>query len=119
MLKRSVKRLLLGLGGAAVIAGAGAAVTAGNDDINDFRGSRRAKNVILFIGDGMGVSTITATRVYSVGVAGELVMDQFPYTALSRTYSADSITPDSAPTMTAMMTGHNANAGVLGIGRHD
>ena len=32
---------------------------------------RRAKNVILFVGDGMGVSTITATRVYSVGVSGE------------------------------------------------
>ena len=50
-------------------------------------GRRPAKNVILFIGDGMGVSTVTATRVYSVGVAGQLVMDQFPYTALSRTYS--------------------------------
>ena len=115
MQKRSVTRLLLGLSGAVVIAGAGAAVTAGNDDFNESRGSRRAKNVILFIGDGMGVSTITATRVYSVGVAGELVMDQFPYTALSRTYSADSITPDSAPTMTAMMTGQNTNAGVLGL----
>ena len=78
-------------------------------------GRRPAKNVILFIGDGMGVSTVTATRVYSVGVAGQLVMDQFPYTALSRTYSSDSITADSAPTMTAMMTGQNTNAGVLGL----
>ena len=81
----------------------------------DRGGSRRAKNVILFIGDGMGVSTVTATRVYSVGVAGELVIDQFPYTALSRTYSSDSITPDSAPTMTAMMTGSNTNQGVIGL----
>lgn len=89
----------------------------GQDGRNDDRssGGRKAKNVILFIGDGMGVSTVTATRVYSVGVAGQLVMDQFPYTALSRTYSADSITPDSAPTMTAMMTGKNTNAGVLGL----
>ena len=38
----------------------------------------RAKNVIFFVGDGMGVSTVTATRVYSVGVAGELVIDQLP-----------------------------------------
>jgi alkaline phosphatase len=76
---------------------------------------QRAKNVILFVGDGMGVSTVTATRVYSVGVAGELVVDKFPYTALSRTYSSDSITADSAPTMTAMMTGFNTNAGVLGL----
>jgi alkaline phosphatase len=77
--------------------------------------ARVAKNVILFIGDGMGVSTVTATRVYSVGVGGELVLDRFPYTALSRTYSSDSITPDSAPTATAMMTGFNTNAGVLGL----
>ena len=84
-------------------------------DSDRSKGGRKAKNVILFIGDGMGVSTVTATRVYSVGVAGQLVIDQFPYTALSRTYSADSITPDSAPTMTAMMTGKNTNAGVLGL----
>ncbi len=77
---------------------------------------RRARNVIFFVGDGMGVSTITATRVYSVGVDGRLVVDQFPYTALSRTYSADSITPDSAPTMSAMMTGINTNQSVLGFG---
>lgn len=100
-------------------AGAGLIATNGwdrrGDDDWDRHDGRRAKNVILFIGDGMGVSTVTATRVYSVGVAGQLVVDQFPYTALSRTYSADSITPDSAPTMTAMMTGQNTNAGVLGL----
>ena len=103
----------------AALAVAGATVVAGNDDgpaQNQLRyRGRRAKNVIFFVGDGMGVSTVTATRVYSVGVAGELVMDQFPYTALSRTYGSDAITPDSAPTMTAMMTGVNTNAGVLGL----
>ena len=76
----------------------------------------RAKNVILFIGDGMGISTIAATRVYSVGVDGNLVMDQMPHAALSRTADADHITPDSASTMTAMMTGASANSGVLGFG---
>jgi alkaline phosphatase len=78
-------RLLLSAG---VIAATGAAMTAdgqGERSADGDRGpSRRAKNVIFFVGDGMGVSTITATRVYSVGVAGELVVDQFPYTALSR-----------------------------------
>jgi alkaline phosphatase len=77
--------------------------------------NRRARNVIFFVGDGMGVSTVSATRVFSVGVAGQLAMDQFPYTALSRTYSADSITPDSAPTMSAMMTGVNTNQSVIGF----
>jgi len=75
---------------------------------------RRARNVIFFVGDGMGVSTVSATRVFSVGVAGQLVIDQFPYTALSRTYSSDSI-PDSAPTMTAMMSGVNTNQSVIGF----
>ncbi|HYO96586.1 MAG TPA: alkaline phosphatase, partial [Polyangiaceae bacterium] len=80
------------------------------------RAANRAKNVILFIGDGMGVSTVSATRVFSVGVDGNLVMDQLPYSALSRTADADHITPDSASTMTSMMTGVNTNSGVIGFG---
>jgi alkaline phosphatase len=84
--------------------------------IPEAQSGRKARNVIFFVGDGMGVSTITATRVYSVGVDGQLVVDQLPYTALSRTYSADSITPDSAPTMSAMMTGINTNQSVIGFG---
>lgn len=106
---------------AGLVALAGAAGTARNgfdDRQHDDRqsGGRRAKNVIFFIGDGMGVSTVTAARVFSVGVDGQLVLDQFPQTALSRTYAADSITPDSAPTMTAMMTGVNTNQSVIGFG---
>ena len=101
-------------------AAAGVATTArgGFDDQDDDRrfGGRKAKNVIFFIGDGMGVSTVTAARIFSVGVDGQLVLDQFPHTALSRTYASDSITPDSAPTMTAMMTGVNTNQSVIGFG---
>lgn len=77
---------------------------------------QRAKNVIFFLGDGMGVSTVTATRVYSVGVDGNLVMDYFPNVALSRTATTDHITPDSAGTMSGMMTGVNTNSGVIGYG---
>lgn len=73
---------------------------------------QRARDVILFIGDGMGISTIAV----SVGVDGNLVMDQLPHAALSRTADADHITPDSASTMTSMMTGVNANSGVIGFG---
>lgn len=87
----------------------------GQDEFDISKGRRRARNVIFFVGDGMGVSTISAARVYSVGLDGQLVVDQFPYTALSRTYSADSITPDSAPTMSAMMTGVNTNQSVIGF----
>lgn len=61
---------------AAAIAAAGAAVGADDKGTGtvEYRG-RRARNVIFFVGDGMGVSTVTATRVYSVGVAGDLVVD--------------------------------------------
>lgn len=117
-MKRRFRTLSLAVAGLGTLILAGAALQAGEDGgrAADTRSvGRRAKNVIFFVGDGMGVSTITATRVFSVGVAGELVMDKFPYTALSRTYSSDSITPDSAPTMTAMMTGRNTNQGVIGL----
>lgn len=78
---------VIGWKGAAVIAAMLAAATVVADDDrgsdNGGRTGRKARNVIFFIGDGMGVSTITAARVFSVGVAGQLVVDQFPYTALS------------------------------------
>lgn len=70
-----------------------------------------AKNVILFIGDGMGISTITASRIYDgqekggQGEENSLSFEKLPYLALSKTYSVDQQTPDSAPTMTAMVTG--------------
>src|SRR5689334_8176756 len=80
-----------------------------------------AKNVIIFLGDGMGVSTITAARIFEGqrrGESGEenrLSFEQFPYTALSKTYSANQQTPDSAPTMSAIVTGVKTNEGTLSV----
>lgn len=71
----------------------------------------RAKNVILFTGDGMGVGTNYAIRLAAGQRAGGLGDDfvlpyeAFPYTALVRTYSTNGQTPDSAPTASAMNTG--------------
>jgi alkaline phosphatase len=81
----------------------------------------RARNVILFIGDGMGVTTITAARIMAgqrKGVDGEsytLAMDTFPHTALSRTYSHDRQVSDSAATATAMTAGVKTRSGVVGL----
>lgn len=81
----------------------------------------RAKNVILFVGDGMGISTVTAARILDGqqrGVDGEknsLAFEELPYLALSKTYSANQQTPDSAPTMTAMVTGVKTNDGELSV----
>ena len=80
-----------------------------------------AKNVILFIGDGMGVSTLTAARILAgqrLGVDGEsysLTMDTLPYTALVRTYAHDAQVSDSAPTATAMTTGVKTRNDIIGL----
>ncbi len=81
---------------------------------------RQAKNVVLFLGDGMGISTITAARILdgqNRGASGEenrLFFENFEYTAFSKTYSINQQTPDSASTMTAIMTGHKTKAYVVG-----
>jgi alkaline phosphatase len=81
----------------------------------------RAKNLILFVGDGMGVSTVTAARVYldqATGDGGpmrELAMDNAEYGALSRTYSHNNVVSDSASTATAMTAGIKTLSGVLGV----
>ena len=64
-----------------------------------------AKNVIFFLGDGMGPVTSTATRIKYLGESGSLAMDKLPYTARIKTYSKDGQTTDSAPSMAAYMTG--------------
>lgn len=81
----------------------------------------KAKNVILFIGDGMGVSTLTASRIFEGQMRGEsgeenrLSFENFPFTALSKTYSANQQTPDSAPTMSAIITGVKTDKDVLSV----
>ncbi len=87
----------------------------------DSRNYDKAKNVILFVGDGMGISTITAARIYAGqkrGFDGEsykLNMETLPWSALSKTYSHDSQVSDSASTATAMMSGMKTRSRVLGL----
>ncbi|NVK21394.1 MAG: alkaline phosphatase [Kangiellaceae bacterium] len=81
----------------------------------------RAKNVIVFVGDGMGISTITAARIFAGQLAGNsgeeyaLSFETFPYSGHVKTYNTNQQTPDSAGTMTAMMTGVKTKAGVINI----
>ena len=84
-------------------------------------GQQRAKNVIVFLGDGMSIPTIAAAHILAgqrKGVDGEsyrLSFEKFPYSALSRTYETDQQTPDSAGTMTAIMSGVKTRAGYIGV----
>jgi alkaline phosphatase len=81
----------------------------------------RAKNVILFLGDGMGISTVTASRIYegqARGVDGEsnsLSFEKLPWTALSKTYSHDTQVTDSAAGITAITTGVKTRNKVIGL----
>jgi alkaline phosphatase len=81
----------------------------------------KAKNVILFVGDGMGISTLTAARILKgqnageLGEEGYLTFEEFPHSALVKTYNVDAQTPDSAGTMTAMMSGLKTDVGVIGV----
>ena len=80
------------------------------------------RNVILFLGDGMGITTITAARIYmgqAAGGTGEeyvLPFETFPNVALVKTYNTDSQVPDSAGTMSAIVTGEKTRVGVISIG---
>ena len=79
------------------------------------------EGIVLFIGDGMGVSTVTAARIYAgqkLGKTGEehsLKFEEFPDVALIKTYNTDFQVPDSAGTMSAIATGMKTRSGVLSI----
>uniref|UniRef100_A0A4W5KQ29 Alkaline phosphatase n=1 Tax=Hucho hucho TaxID=62062 RepID=A0A4W5KQ29_9TELE len=80
-----------------------------------------AKNLILFLGDGMGIPTVTAARILKgqlSGLSGEetqLEMDKFPFVALSKTYNTNAQVSDSAGTATAYLCGVKANEGTVGV----
>ncbi|KAL8591147.1 hypothetical protein ACOMHN_049929 [Nucella lapillus] len=76
---------------------------------------QQAKNVILFLGDGMGVSTVTAARILNGGEGSLLTFEKFPYTAMSKTYCADHQVTDSAASSTAFQCGVKTNKGTLGV----
>ena len=74
-----------------------------------------ARNVIFFLGDGMGPVTTTAARIMKYKEEGSLNMDTLPYTARVRTFSLDAQTTDSAPSMAAYMTGVKTRNEVLAM----
>jgi alkaline phosphatase len=104
--------------GAAVVLGMGAQIAFGGDaDKTDQVRSQlhdgKAKNVIFFLGDGMGTQEITAARYYQYGAAGRMNVDKLPFTGFQTTWSVKPGTapylpdydPDSASTGTMWATG--------------
>jgi alkaline phosphatase len=80
-----------------------------------------AKNAILFVGDGMGVSTITAARILEgqqrgeTGEENQLSFETLPHLALAKTYTTDQQVADSAGPTTAMASGVKTKSGALGV----
>ncbi|XP_063409466.1 alkaline phosphatase-like [Mytilus trossulus] len=83
--------------------------------------TNKAKNIILFIGDGMGMPTITSARIYKgqqmkkTGEETVFKFEEFPNVALSKTYGSDRQIPDSSQTATALMCGEKANFYTIGV----
>ncbi len=77
--------------------------------------SQQVQNIILFIGDGMGIQQVAVTRIATVGPDGRLAIDKMPVTGILTTHSADNLITDSAAGATAMSTGVKTRNGMIGM----
>ncbi|XP_068083961.1 membrane-bound alkaline phosphatase-like [Anabrus simplex] len=83
--------------------------------------TNKARNVIMFLGDGMSIPTLAAARTYQgqmegrTGEESNLFFENFPYTGLSKTYCVNSQVADSACTATAYLCGVKGNMGTIGV----
>lgn len=75
--------------------------------------ARYPKNIILLIGDGMGITQITA-GMYSNG--NTLQLERFPIVGIHKPYSSDDLVTDSAAGATAFSTGYKTYNGAIGVG---
>ena len=73
------------------------------------------RNVILLIGDGMGIGAIAAGRCGGPGRDGRLAVDTMPVTGFSITFSANALVTDSAAAGTALAAGVKTNNGVISM----
>jgi alkaline phosphatase len=75
----------------------------------------QAKNVILFIGDGAGVSSLNAASIWGYGKARALYIQRMPHLALSDTSTAREWVTDGAACASAWATGHKTRNGVVSM----
>src|ERR1019366_5428534 len=73
----------------------------------------RAKNIIIFMGDGTGVSSLNAASIYGYNKPQSLFIQSFPGVALSDTSTATQWVTDGGAGATAIATGVKTNNGVL------
>ena len=73
----------------------------------------RARNVILFLADAGGTSTVAAASLHGYGSPRRLYVQRMPHIGLSETSSASQLVTDSAAGMTAIVTGERTHNGVI------
>jgi len=73
------------------------------------------KNIIFYIGDGMGINQVLAARISLQGVDGRFHFEKMPITGLVSTHSIDRLITDSAASATAMATGFKTRNGMVGV----
>ncbi|KAK7023359.1 hypothetical protein SK128_005255 [Halocaridina rubra] len=81
-----------------------------------------AKNIVMFVGDGLGITPTVAGRIYKgqrrfghSGEEGYLSWEKFPHLALIKNYNLDETIPDSGATATALFCGAKGNFYTLGL----
>jgi hypothetical protein len=94
--------------------------TVANQVVVGSASGRQARNIIFFLGDGMGSAPITAARILSKGMTegrynGMLEMDGMDYRGMVTTSGHDSIATDSANSMSAYMCGHKSSVNAMGV----
>ncbi len=104
---------LAGAAGLAMLAGCASAPPASL--ATQAPAAQRAKNVIFFLGDGLGINTLTAARIFHAGEDGELTIDRMPESAFVKTFSNNAMVTDSAAGMAAYMTGVKHDNGVISM----
>ncbi|WP_339232768.1 alkaline phosphatase [Geobacillus sp. FSL W8-0032] len=116
-MKRRTALLMAGLSAGLTLYAAGQQTWAAPDQLDKPAGSPTVKNVILFVGDGMGTAHRDAIRLATKGITGELEMDNMPYSGLIHTNSADpkSFITDSAAAATAIATGVKTYNGAIAV----
>ena len=77
--------------------------------------TKDVKNIILMIGDGMGLTQINAARIRAVGPDGFLHIDRMPVAGFIRTHAADNLIAESASGATAYATGVKTNNGMISV----
>lgn len=77
--------------------------------------NQQLKNVVFFIGDGMGIASVTGGRIWAHGANGSLNIEKMPFSGFVKTFSSSDFVTDSAASATALASGVKTYNGAIGL----